>query len=370
MEEPNLITKIRLFRLIKNGLLKTFDNITQCTESLCGIQSQQLTSSYISLFNRVKDLDLNQIKVQLEQERSIIRIWGIRHTLHLYSTKDWPIISAAVSDQKSWFEKKIKNVRNDNEIYKSSYNRIIRLVKNKGIISKEDIQECFPDKKSFDFFISPWGGILIGLSSAGIICSIQSSNKKRYFAERNFWLPNLKWRDISSEEANENIFERYLSAYGPAGIEDFAFWKNIPLGLARNIYDRLKKKVMIVKCEGKDLMMLSDEYDDFENFTVDHNSVLLLYRFDPLLLAYKDKSLLIDACDYKKIWRIAGIIEGSILINGFIVGSWKFVRKQKRIIFNVCLFKKIDNSQKLKIKEQLDKISIFLGYSIYDYYID
>ena len=48
----------------------------------------------------------------------------------------------------------------------------------------------------------------------------------------------------------------------------------------------------------------------------------LLGRWDPMLLALKDKSWLIDNEHKKKVWRPGGNVEATLLIHGRIAGTW------------------------------------------------
>lgn len=50
---------------------------------------------------------------------------------------------------------------------------------------------------------------------------------------------------------------------------------------------------------------------------------LLLPRFDPLLLAHKDKSIWVDAGRKGEVWTKNGIIKGTVLVKGRIEGVWK-----------------------------------------------
>ena len=52
----------------------------------------------------------------------------------------------------------------------------------------------------------------------------------------------------------------------------------------------------------------------------------LLHRFDPLLLAHKDKAWIVDPERYKAVWRKAGYVEAVILRRGRVAGTWGYER--------------------------------------------
>jgi hypothetical protein len=65
-----------------------------------------------------------------------------------------------------------------------------------------------------------------------------------------------------------------------------------------------------------------------------------LFRFDPVLLANKDKTWIVPARHYKKVWRIAAIVEGVILgEDGMAWATWKYEKKgTKELLVHVYPF--------------------------------
>ena len=52
----------------------------------------------------------------------------------------------------------------------------------------------------------------------------------------------------------------------------------------------------------------------------------MLGRFDPLLLAHRDKDWVVPAAAYKQVWRPAGHIEAVVLAHGRAVATWRYDR--------------------------------------------
>ncbi len=67
----------------------------------------------------------------------------------------------------------------------------------------------------------------------------------------------------------------------------------------------------------------------------------LLHRFDPLVLAHKDKSWLVDDEHYKAVWRKAGYVEAVILKHGRMVGTWGYEKRAGGIRIWIAPFKKL-----------------------------
>ena len=52
----------------------------------------------------------------------------------------------------------------------------------------------------------------------------------------------------------------------------------------------------------------------------------MLGRFDPLLLAHRDKSWVVPDEYYDRVWRPAGHIEAVVLVHGRAVATWRYDR--------------------------------------------
>ena len=141
------------------------------------------------------------------------------------------------------------------------------------------------------------------------------------FVRLDQWLSGSKGfmglsdRKVRSDDriwAAAKVFERYVSSYGPATVQDFAFWSGLPVKDAAEARCALGDKVLEVMVDGtpalmleKDLELLVRLDDDGQNAGQNAN-VNLLGCFDPFLLGHRDKSQLVDEEQYKKVFRKAG----------------------------------------------------------------
>ena len=89
--------------------------------------------------------------------------------------------------------------------------------------------------------------------------------------------------------------------------------------------------------------------------------VRMLYRFDPLLLAHKDKQWVTDATYYKQIWRPAGHIEGIVLAHGCAVATWRYDRKGSGLVITVAPFQRLPRYVKKTISKTAPQIAGFFG---------
>src|SRR5262245_32909601 len=105
--------QIRWFRLRRSGLIEPFSSPETAASAIVGVQAQILPAAGISLWNRTTGLTYAQLEDLLFNQRTLVKIWAQRGTLHLYPSQEWPLVSGALSQRLSWWE---RNAQNDDEL--------------------------------------------------------------------------------------------------------------------------------------------------------------------------------------------------------------------------------------------------------------
>jgi hypothetical protein len=117
---------------------------------------------------------------------------------------------------------------------------------------------------------------------------------------------------------------RYLTAFGPATVRDVQAWS----GLTRlaEVVDRLRPELVTFRDgEGRELFDLPDAPRPDPDTPA---PVRLLGEFDNLLLSHADRSRILDAEYRSRLFTVNGIIRASVLVDGFVQGSWKYTRQR------------------------------------------
>src|SRR5262245_48680359 len=101
--------QLRWFRLRRSGLVEPFDSPEAIARELDGVQAQSLPADGLSIWNRTSGLTQAIFEDLLYQKRSLVKLWGQRHTLHLYPSQEWPLIHGALADRSTWWERRAAN---------------------------------------------------------------------------------------------------------------------------------------------------------------------------------------------------------------------------------------------------------------------
>jgi hypothetical protein len=331
--------QVRWFRLRRSGLEKPFANPEKAASALVGIQAQILPAAGLALWNRTAGLTNARFEELLYTKRTLVKLWGQRGTLHIYASADWPLICGARSlTDLTWWERQAEHNQSQVGDYRHLLEEIVALLRSRESMGRSDLRASGIDLHE-DLF-SPWGGIFADLIRLGYACHAGRVGNEGQFAHRERWLPDLVWDPPPPLEANCEVAQRYFAAYGPATIQDYLYWRSIARVTARPSLNLLEPTLTEVVLEDKRLLVRDKDLRTLRRRPPEPEAwpVRLLYRFDPYLLAHREKEWVVDPAFYKAVWRPAGHIEGILLAHGRGLGVWRYDRKGKGLIVKVTPF--------------------------------
>jgi hypothetical protein len=352
------IQQLRQFRLYRSGLLTHFPTAEQVAESLGGVQAQIHPSAGLALFNRTCDLTYERYETLLFEERSLVKLWGQRGTLHVYATKDWPLICAMLAGSKSWWARNAEKTET-HDVYTDLVRQAEALLRQKGVMGRSELRASglFNDEEH----LSPWGGVFADLVRQGYACHAARSGEG-LFAHRIHWRPDLRWEQPDPDAANVEMLRRYLHAYGPATLQDYAHWRGAARNRALRWWVATEPELAQIHVEGQTMYLLSEDLDELTRSPEPPSpSLHMLHRFDPLLLAHKDKSWIVPVAHYKQVFRSAGHIEGVVLNAGIAIATWRYVRKEKALHIILEPFAPLAAHLHPLIEQRSQEIATFFG---------
>lgn len=340
--------QLSAFRLQNSGVHRKKKTIEEVIHNLFGIQAQYLRFASLAVGLRTQGLTYANFMDILVRNDKVILTWGQRATLHLYAYEDWPVVIGFCKQQDNWFRKKLRKGGMDfNEIH----NDILLAIGEKDIFSKKDLMNAGISRD----FIGPWGDALLELAVRGEICCKCDKSQEKLFLLRERFFVNRSWRDYSKIESLMLITERYFNCYGPATCMDFAHWLGIGVTEAKNIVKCYEDFLICIKYNNQLYYFPKRKLNQLDLVDNIEQEYTLLGKFDPLLLAYSDKSWISDTSYIPKIWRKAGQIEGVILRKYKAVGTWRMSIGAESIHYTVNPFSKISVNQLLiKFREVTD----------------
>jgi winged helix DNA-binding protein len=140
----------------------------------------------------------------------------------------------------------------------------------------------------------------------------------------------------------ENLVVRYLAAFGPASVKDIQAWSG--LTRLREVVDRLRPGLRGFRDEnGTELLDLPDAPRPDPQVPA---PVRLVAEFDNLILSHADRSRVMDDEARARIFTPNGLFPGTVLIDGFVRGTWRITRSASAVTLSIEPYGKISSSDR------------------------
>ncbi|MEW2133817.1 winged helix DNA-binding domain-containing protein [Streptomyces sp. NPDC005435] len=135
-------------------------------------------------------------------------------------------------------------------------------------------------------------------------------------------------------EEPEELVRRHLAAFGPAHAKDIQVWSGLT-GLAA-VLKRMRGELTVLRDEnGTELFDLPDApLPDGDTPA----PVRLLPEYDNLLLSHHDRTRVIPDEHRPRVFRPGGRVLPTVLLDGFVAGTWKTERQRSGTRLTVTLF--------------------------------
>jgi hypothetical protein len=357
-------------RFQRAGFVQPFADAPTAASALVGVQAQILPAAGLALWNRTPELNQTHFDRLLLNERTLVKLWGQRGTLHLYASKDWPLLNAARSTERTWWERQAERDKENGAKNlaerRQMVEQIAELLRNRESLGRRDLRAS--GLPLSDDELSPWGGIFADLVRLGYACHYGRSEGEGRFVARERWLPDLTWDLPDSTHANVDIVRRYFAAYGPATLQDFAYWRGVANQRAQGWFKDVAPELAEVEVEGQSAYLPKSalEQGELPAPPAEAWPVRLLYRFDPYLLAHRSKDWVVPPAHYNAVWRPAGHIEGIVVVRGQAAATWRYDRKGSGLIITVNPFKTLPKYILKQVEKRAKAVATFFHLPLTD----
>jgi uncharacterized protein YcaQ len=166
-------------------------------------------------------------------------------------------------------------------------------------------------------------------------------------------------KTIPAVEAQGELLRKYLRAYGPATLTDFAHWSGISMQEVRPLRALLEAELEEIAGDKKNRMLLREDVAFLSECSESDACVRLLPIFDSYLLAHREKEHLLSAQHYKRVYRNQGWISPVVLMDGAIAGVWSHKLQNKKLFVDIEPFGKLTKTAKAGIEREAAHLAAF-----------
>jgi hypothetical protein len=140
------------------------------------------------------------------------------------------------------------------------------------------------------------------------------------------WLPELSLKPDNPETARTETIRRYLRAYGPASIEDIAWWSGLPIIQCQRSIAHLKREAVRFNVETyrNDMIALKETVDNLKKRSITEEEIQILPPWDPYTLGWRCRRRIADKEILPFIYDMHGNATSVIVDVGKVIGIWQF----------------------------------------------
>ncbi len=339
---------------------------------LCGLHAQVMSSAELTVWARVEDLDRRAVQRALWEDRTLVKTWAMRGTLHLLPADELPLWYAALSTSRRRYLKPALQ-----KFYGITQEEFDRLTEAIGaaldgrVMTREELaQEVGRLSGSAAFgaklALGSWGTILKPAAFTGRLCFGPSLGQRARFTRPATWLAEapLPPADVKMgpQAAAAAITRRYLAAYGPATYHDFArWWGGGSVSTARQWIASLGEEVSPVELDGAQAWMLAAHAREVRELPPTR-SVRLLPAFDQYVVAASRHAEHLLPGDLRpRVYRPQGWISPVLLVNGRMEGTWRHEIRGSRVEVVMEPFVKAPVWVRRAAGLEAERLAAFLG---------
>jgi Winged helix DNA-binding domain len=356
---------VRFLRLqaqrLAPSLSRNVASIAQIVKDVCGIQAQDASAATLSVRVRSTGLLAADIEQARVQNRSIIRTWGPRGTLHLLATEDlgWllPLLGPVFV---AGDRRRREELGLDEDTCARGINLIRNILANQGPLTRAELVEQLA-ARGLQLEGQARPHLLYRAALEGIICLGPERGNEPTYVLLNDWVAQEdRASPLSEDAALAELTRRYLGAYGPATLKDLTTWSGMPLSKIRSAWNHIADQLLGVEVAGTPTWMLKANAAWLDEFPTHIPIVRLLPRFDTYLLGYQKRDLAVPPQHAKRINAGGGIIHPTLTVDGRVVGIWKSARKSSHMEVIVEPFDKLSPHVYPGLEADISDLSRFL----------
>ena len=371
--------QVAAFRLSRHHLTKRqpSNSMVSVLADMGGAQSQVLLAAQLSIWARVKGARMTQVNSAIWNEHTLVRAWAMRRTMFLLPSDQLAVFVRGTTRRATYHFRHALSRVGSKEKLDALLDAVLRALEEPrtrsdlaGILSKSHGYKLkskagggWGNKRPVPWVkvgaaLLPVEWLLHVIAARDVIVSGPGDGNEATYVRADRWIQH--WKDMPVEKAERELLVKYLKAFGPTTLQDFALWAGVYVRDAKPIWQREAENMVHIDVEGWKASILESDLPDLEKADLGEPVVRLLPYFDSFLLGHKSHRNIVDQGNHKKIYRDQGWVSPVLLVDGRAQGVWSHNQNKGVLDVHVTPFSRISSGVSSRIKEEASDLCRFL----------
>jgi hypothetical protein len=333
---------------------------------VCGIHAQVGASAELSLGLRVRDITRQHVRRALVDERTLVKTYGLRGTLHLFPSQELGLWLAALGARTP---PRATNPAADEALPPRQREQIVAAIPEAldgQVLTREELAAELERRLGrwamepvFQAFGGHWPRWQLALSQAaahGLIVFGPNHGSRVTYVRLDQWLGKLD--PVDGTAALREVALRFFAAYGPATHEEFARWFLMQSAAARELVASLAAngELEAIDVEGWKAWWLPKHGES----RMQGARIHLLPHFDCYVVGCHPRRQLIPEGAPAAMQKGTAAPFSVVLIDGVVGGVWERRKRGKAFELRVDTFEPLSSAQKEEVEAQARRVGEIL----------
>ncbi|KTG10536.1 hypothetical protein AUR64_12625 [Haloprofundus marisrubri] len=346
----------------------TETSVGELLTSVCGVQAQEKPAAALGVRARSESLTESDLERALYKERSVVRTWCMRGTFHLVAAADLPLYLSLFGETfaaRGPEPKRLEAMGLDERDIDRALDAIRDALREDGPLTREELAtrlredgiDADPESQA-PYFLVRRAALL------GILCEVGLKEGTIAYDLLSEWVSVADPPD--RQDALVELARRYLRAFQPASMNDFAAWSGLYMRDVRHAWGLVADETTEVLVERQPAEMLTDDVDAYESVAESDatDPLRLLPGYDSFLLGYEKERRPVPREYEKQVWPGAGVIRPTVVADGEVVGTWRLDRTRATPAVVVDPFDSVDPELDAPLRDEIEDVGRFLDTEI------
>jgi hypothetical protein len=350
-------------RMVRHALTEPAEDLgpADIARVLCGAHAQVLSAAELSIGRRIAGATRADVQRALWHDRTLVKTFGPRGTVHVLPTADLPMWTGALSALPSSVPTHPEPVRFSPE----QADEVIAAIGDALAGTELTVDELteaiavragpWAVERTMDAFQDKWPRWRQLTSSAahrGMLCFGPNRGRNVTYTNPHRWLPGF--RPDGGDAALRTLLARYLYAYGPATPQDFARWLSIPPRRAVELFDELVGELEHVLLDGEPRWTLAGDTGTPQP----HRGIRLLPYFDAFVVAGQPRERLYPGVAAVRALTPSGQAGNFpvLLVDGVVGGVWHQRRSGRKLAITVEPLCELTTKQRRQLADEAELV--------------
>jgi hypothetical protein len=330
---------------------------------LGGLQAQLMSSAELALWARVERLESNAVGRALWEDRTLVKTWAMRGTLHLLPAQELQLWQSVPALDRRYFRPAwLRYFGVSPEDMDRVTTAVAQALAGRLLTREELVGEVAQVVGSAELagkLRHSWGMMLKPAAFRCQLCFAPSAGRNVRFTLPETWLDGLE--SVEKPEAEREVTRRYLAANGPSTREAYALWLGVPASRAGSLIRGLGDEVVPIDVGGTPAWALAGELEALVT-AEPSRTVRLLPAFDQYIIAASRFAPHFLPGPHKdRVYRPQGWLSPVLLVGGRMDGLWRHERKGAVLRIDIEPFVKVPAWARKAVDDEAERLAAFLG---------